>query len=151
MLVKIIGDTIHSVKVIVFRKTTFGIEFVVIKEPEGWYSFPGGAQDVIDNSLKETAQRELKEELGLTSASYTLESTDITHAFLHTDKNSPRYGKKGVLHIFLAEYNGKDQIHLDSQLQEFAWDTESAVLAKLEHAYPYLKTVFSQAMSLLDK
>lgn len=147
--IKVVANTIHSAKVFIYRIEKKRPSFLVIKEPEGIYGFPGGAQEVSDVTILDTARRELVEETGLTEKSCTIKETNLTHEFVHTDPKSERFGKKGILHAFLAEYNGYEPVKLDSELLQVAWLREKDVLQTIKTSYPYLTPVFKKIVNML--
>lgn len=148
--VKVVDNTIHSVKIFVYTVTDGKRLFLILKEPEGIYGFVGGAQDAEDETFLDTAKRELKEEVGLTDKSCQLIETDIIYHFMHTDPKSERYGKKGLLHAFLAQYNATEEIKLDNELLEYKWVTADMVLKKITSSYPYLTDVFKKVIRELE-
>ncbi len=148
MGVKIINNTIYTVKIVVYKKNYKNILFLITKEPEGDYNLPGGAQDITDDSLEETAQRELKEELGMNN-NYKLVKSTITHEFIHSDKKSPRYGKKGILHIFLAEYIGNKDLKASDDLLAIHWMTEIEAIEVLKKSYSYLEPSFRKVLPMI--
>lgn len=146
--VKIVNNTIHSAKIFVYKVYDGKRFFLILKEPEGIYGFVGGAQDIEDETIRDTAERELFEEVGLTRKSCKLIETNITYKFVHTDPKSVRFGKKGFLHAFIAQYNGEEKIVLDKELLGFEWVSEDVVLEKIKTSYPYLTDVFNKALGL---
>ncbi len=149
--VKVVGNTIHSVKVVVYKVDHAIIHFLLLKEPEGLYSFVGGAQDIEDNTIEDTARREIYEEVSFVPSDYALIVTPIIHEFIHTDPKSERFGKAGTLHIFLAKYEGTEEVRLGDDLQNFSWNSEQEVQKKLQHAYEYLLPVFNKAVQLIPE
>ena len=152
MSVKIIDNTIHSVKGIVYRKINNSIKYLVTYETDtGMVSFPGGAQDITDESLEATMKRELLEELGLTTDAYALHLTDLTHEFVHTDeKNKERYGKKGIQHVFLVKYTGGEEIKISEDIGSVKFYSKDQVLRELKNAYEYWTPLFQKASKLVE-
>lgn len=146
---KIVNNTIHSVKIILYKRQKDAIQYLILKEPEGIYGFVGGAQDIDDVSITQTAIREIFEEIQLTQKSYVLTDCNFFQNFIHTDKQSPRYGKKGVQHAFLGEYNGAEDIQLCDELLSYQWALKETVFEKIKTSYPYLKTIFEKATASL--
>lgn len=147
---KVVNNTIHSAKIILYKKHRGRTLFLLLKEPEKLYSFIGGAQDTNDHAIIDTARRELFEEVGLTEKSCKLKETTITHEFVHSDPQSNRFGKKGKLHAFLAHYNGNEKINLEAELLGYEWITAEEVLKKLASSYDYLPTVFEKVKQEID-
>lgn len=148
--VKIVDNTIHSAKIFIYKNDREPL-FLVLKEPEGLYGFVGGAEDEADGNIINTAKREIREELNLTNKSYHLIKTGITWEFMHTDPHSERFGKKGILHAFLAKYNEQEPIVLNSELDSYEWTTVDGVFKRLDNSYSYLKQVFQRVLSLLEQ
>ena len=149
--VKIRNNQIHSVKIILYRRTNTGYEYLLIKEPEGIYGFVGGAEDEIDLTIEETAKREICEEVGLSFKSVDLKKTEFTHTFIHSDQTSPRFGKTGILHVYIGKYNEKEKIKLEPELKEYVWKEEEEVKNALKTSYKYLPSIFKKATELLKK
>lgn len=145
MTTKVTNNTIHSAKVFLYKKDVENL-FLVVQEPEGLYGFVGGAQDEEDKTLRNTAVREIQEEINLTENSYTLTETPITYEFVHTDPKSNRYKKKGVLHAFIARYNESEAINLNPELLQYKWLTKEDVFKYIADSYPYLAEVFQKVI-----
>jgi 8-oxo-dGTP pyrophosphatase MutT (NUDIX family) len=149
--VKIVNNTIHSVKGLLYRFSAGKLEFLLTKEADTrMFGFPGGAQDEEDVDIEATAIREVCEELGITKASYCVSDPHITHEFVHEDTNSPRFGKKGVLHILLLFYNGKEQIIPSPEIEEVMWLSEEEVIEKISSSYRYWTPVFKKVITFLN-
>jgi 8-oxo-dGTP pyrophosphatase MutT (NUDIX family) len=147
MSVKISNNTIYAAKAIIYRNSLDGREFLVTKEKDtGLYGFVGGAQDEGDMTIEETMQRELLEEVGLRGEK--LLPTSITYAFTHTDQNSPRFGKQGVLTLFLINYSGAPLI-LAEELEEIQWVSEGTALDLLKNSYSYWPELFLKVIEQL--
>lgn len=144
--VEVINNTIHSVKIILYKRSDSEILYLVLKEPEGLFGFVGGAKDIDDIDFTYTAKREILEELGLTEKSYTLTECDFTHEFVHTDTQSPRFGKKGIQHIYLAHYTAIEEIKLSDELLGCEWLPENQVFERLQTSYTYFKSLFTRAI-----
>lgn len=147
---KVVRNTIHTVKIIMYKFENGERKFLTILEPENIYGFVGGAQDTEDKDLHETAVREIKEEISLSPISYTLSETPVTHKFLHTDIASPRYNKIGILHAFTAEYNKNEAIILCKELLKYEWLLPEEVTKRLTDSYPYLTDVFQKVVDLIE-
>jgi 8-oxo-dGTP pyrophosphatase MutT (NUDIX family) len=152
MSVKIVDNTIQSVKGIVYRKINGSVKYLVTYETDtGMVSFPGGAQDKADQTIEDTMKRELREELGLSADAYTLTPTDLTHEFVHTDKkNKARFGKKGVQHVFLVNYKGGEEIIISNDIGSVKFLARDQVLRELKNAYEYWIPLFTQAAKLVE-
>lgn len=148
---KVVKNTIHSAKIILYKKQRGETLFLLLKEPEKLYSFIGGAQDTNDKTITDTARRELFEEVRLTEKSCKLKETSVTHTFVHTDKKSPRYGKKGILHAFIAAYDGSEEIQLDKELLSYEWLTELKTIETLKASYTYLPQVFNKVIEVIKE
>lgn len=148
--VKIVNNTIHSAKIFVYKESDGTKSFLILKEPERIYGFVGGAQDMDDETIFATAKRELSEEVGLTEKSCELIETNITYEFVHTDPKSERFGKKGVLHAFIAKYDNSEEIILDKELLGCEWVPVDIVFERVKSSYPYLTDVFKKVIKLIE-
>lgn len=148
--VKVRDDIIHSAKIIIYKTEDHERLYLIVQEPEGIWGFVGGAEDVKDKDLQKTATREIQEEIGLTPLSYDLKSSNVTYEFVHTDPQSPRYKKKGILHAYTAEYNAKEPINLNPELIKYEWQPRAEVIKKLTDSYPYLIEVFQKVVDLFE-
>lgn len=149
-MIRITDNTIHSVKGLLWKNTGNDIEFLVIEESDtGLSGFAGGAQEEEDPDITSTLEREVTEELGISNKSYSLIDPKINHEFVHEDIKSSRYGKKGIVHIFLLLYNNKEAISPSTEIKEVYWLKEEEVISKLSHSYGYWIPLFKQAVEYL--
>ena len=79
--------TYYGVIVLFYKGRGEGRGFLVVENSKtGNVTFVSGTQEAEDRDLLATAQREIKEELGLDSNSYQLEPTDVYHNFVYGSK-----------------------------------------------------------------
>lgn len=131
--------------VIFYKKTEQGLRFLVVENAKtGNFSFVGGAADEIDDSLIETAQREVKEELGLKPDQYELQETDLVHEFIFGEWKKDRVGSKGEYKVFLADISDTDQIAPTSELKSATWMSASEARDAL--TFDDLREVFYQVI-----
>lgn len=151
MGVKVVDNTIHSVKGILYKEVDGGRLFLMTKEADtGLFGFPGGAEDEEDTDYLSTLKREVHEEIGLSEKAYEIVDPAITHEFVHEDPNSPRYLKKGVLHVYLLKYNGNEVVAPSDELESVVWLSSNSVLENLIGSYAYWNSVFEKVLRYLD-
>lgn len=115
-------NTIRRAKVLLWRRTAAGLEFLITREPgdEDW-SLPGGTKDVTDASMAETGARELREELGLDFADRIVDLGMINeHTFSNPDHW--KYGMTLRTYIMTAEYRD-EPMELDDEVGDLKWIT----------------------------
>ena len=108
----------RSCGAVVYRRTDRGIEYLcLLQRRSGRYSFPKGHAEAYESEL-ETAEREIKEEIGI-CAEFAPDFREEAHYIFDELK------QKTVV-LFLAEYNG--ELNVDSgEITEYVWaDIEKA-------------------------
>src|SRR3989344_9311836 len=70
--------------------------------------------------------------------------------FIYKDPESDRYMKKGILHIFLADYNGKESIKLGKDLLCYEWVKPEEVMIKIQNSYSVFKKTFPIILNSLN-
>ena len=134
----------NGVIIIFHRKRNDQQEFLLVQNAKtGNISFVGGGQEV-GETLEETAQREVKEELGLNSSDYVLIPTDVAHKFIFGSRKSERAGQKGSYAVFLANADLLENVSHTSELTSVAWKSKEDVLKEL--SFDELREVFSKAI-----
>ncbi|MBI2426507.1 MAG: NUDIX domain-containing protein [Candidatus Kerfeldbacteria bacterium] len=96
-------DIIRGALVIFYQGRGTDRRFCVTTTSKGGNtSFPKGARDG-NESAKENATREAKEELGIDPATYTLQPTGLANRFTFGVTKTAREGKNAAYDIFLAD------------------------------------------------
>ena len=131
--------------IIIFHRNHGGRqEFLIVQNAKtGNISFVGGGRET-GETLEETAQREVKEELGLSPTQYALVPTDVAHEFIFGSKKSERTGQEGFYAVFLANADLLDDISHTGDLESIAWKSKEDVLKEL--SFEELKDVFVEAI-----
>ncbi|HBI25698.1 MAG: ADP-ribose pyrophosphatase [Candidatus Wolfebacteria bacterium GW2011_GWC2_39_22] len=130
--------------VIFYRYRNGRQEFLLVQNAEtGNIGFVGGAQEG-EESLTETAQREIKEELGLRPNEYTITSTDTTHEFIFGENKPERDGERGFYQVFLSDGGLLNNIPYTEELKNIMWKSREDVLKVL--SFDDLKDVFSKVI-----
>jgi 8-oxo-dGTP pyrophosphatase MutT (NUDIX family) len=137
--------TIHGA-ISIFYKNTSPRTFLVVENAETRnITFVSGAQEPQDESIEDTALREIREELGITVGISQLMKTTVKHKFIFSSKKVERTGKRGEYTVFLIDAS---KLHIETHtkdLQQVNWMTEEEVLQHL--TFEDLKDVFRKAIS----
>jgi len=137
--------TYYGVIVLFYKGRGEGRGFLVVENSKtGNVTFVSGTQEAEDRDLLATAQREIKEELGLDSNSYQLEPTDVYHNFVYGSKKPERTGRRGSNQLFLVNASALGEIGHTSELKRVMWLSKEEVGQKL--TFSDLKKVFEQAV-----
>ncbi len=125
------------------RDTHLGIEVYLCRRPAhfryypGAFVFPGGRKDETDADLKETARREVQEEIGV----------EIDPQFLiplRDTNTSPHAGP--VYHLVTFAYRVEDRLDTAINLEEVEeeiWMTAKESLSRLDLPYQIRAAVFT--------
>jgi 8-oxo-dGTP pyrophosphatase MutT (NUDIX family) len=131
--------------IIFYKKDLEDVKYLIVENTKtGNITFVAGAQEN-DESLLETAIREVKEELNLDSNQYTLNPTDIYHNFIFEENKKERAGAKGSYRVFLADASNIKEIIPTKELKIVWWKNKEGVLNSL--SFSDLKDVFQQALN----
>ncbi|MEW6213455.1 MAG: NUDIX domain-containing protein, partial [Acidobacteriota bacterium] len=128
------------------RDTRLGIEVYLCRRPAhfryypGAFVFPGGRRDEEDADLKETARREVREEIGV----------EIDEQFLvplRDTNTSPHAGP--VYHLVTFAYPVEDRFDTAinrEEVEEEIWMTAPDALSRLDLPYQIKAAVFTIAL-----
>lgn len=142
------SNVVEQVTAIIWKQGENGLEFLLVQELDGVWSLPGGAKESVDNNLSDAMKRELKEELGLEESEYELTPTEIQARFLYDRPSSPRYGKVGVLSLFLMKPKDYSSLAPTTDLMSIQW--YSVEEAKKKFIFEHHKELADSAAKLLD-
>lgn len=139
------SDIFYGAIVIFFKRVSGEILYLVVENSKsGNITFVSGAQEG-NESLLETAKREVEEELGIGSGLYTLAETDVWHNFIFDEHKKDRAGAKGSYQAFVGGLTGMENITPTKELKRIWWKTESEVLSLL--SFPDLAEVFKNVLA----
>ncbi|MFC1623303.1 NUDIX domain-containing protein [Patescibacteria group bacterium] len=133
--------------IVVFYKNMDGKNYYLVAENSktGNISFVSGAKENMDQSLEESAQREVEEELGLDASKYKLTEIDVKHDFVFGPKKKERAGYRGSYQIFVSDLSDADfEVSHTKELKGLKWMTEEEVLDTL--TFVDVKEVFVRAL-----
>lgn len=106
---------------IVFKLTSEGYKFLILKSKKGHHDFPKGHYDETDQSKLACAVRETLEETGLSDLKI-IQPFSVILSYVIQVSNTHKF-----LELFLAEYVSGDVV-LSHEHTEFAWlDYEEAL------------------------
>ena len=139
-------NTIHTANAVFYKTENGENKYLLVEEPDGYWGLPGGAKDVDDKDITATLQRELKEELGLLPNDYQAIKTDIKFEFQYDHPGSSRFGKRGVIHMFIIKW-GEKEIRPTKELKGIKWliENEAVELFTLKD----IKKVFKKTIDTL--
>ncbi len=130
----------NGVIVIFYRDRNDQREFLVVENAKtGNISFVSGGQEG-EESLIETAQREIKEELDLNPIDYELVATDVVHEFIFGSNKPDREGQKGMYRVFLSDGTSLGDISYTDEITSISWKLKEDVLEEI--SFDDLKDVF---------
>ncbi len=93
---------------------------IVENTKTGNISFVGGASQGKE-TLKETAIREIKEEISVDVQVKDLVKTEFVHEFKYGPSKPERYGSKGQNTVFLLELKNAEDPKITSEIKNFEW------------------------------
>lgn len=127
MAVDITDSTAKDVRVLIYGTKGDEKRFLLVQRAEGGYSLPGGYKNTDDADLRIVATRALKDALGLDEFSYTLKDTELAgeDTEIYTDPVSG-IRKDISVHLFVARYNGEQEIKPSADIQRALWFKESS-------------------------
>ena len=102
----------------------------------GAYTIPGGCKDADDVDLRAALERELREDLEISSRSYTVSDPGITKQYEDLyDRPAERKGKPTLMSLFLVRYEGGDEIRAGDGIASIGWFSETDAVEKLHAAH----------------
>lgn len=135
-----------------FKDTQAGRKYLVIRNSEtGSVTFVSGKNEETDESLFDTAQREIKEEIGILPSEYKLfELPDVKHEFVFGPQKKERSGQKGEYQVFAANLTDTEKAIIPTEeVESVKWLTEEKILEQL--SFHDLKEVFVNAVNKLQQ
>jgi len=141
-------EIIEGVLIISYKKLNQELYFLLLKHKGGFWTFPGGAKDDEDDTIKDCAQREIKEEIGLDIKKENLIDTGIRNEFIYGSEKPVRAGKKGMTHVFVSEIM-EEKFSSFHNIEKVEWLTKNEILEKLE--FEDIKNLFNKAFDYITK
>lgn len=117
---------------VVFKKTKKSIRILLICDPKGKWTFPKGLIEYREDPLN-TAQREIKEEVGITGIKYKQNLGSVQ--YMYTFKDTLVYK---TVHYYLFELYGIEK--LIPQKEEGIQDVKFVLLNQADNIIDYKKT-----------
>ena len=122
-------------------------KFLIVENKQtGNWTFVGGACEN-DETEMQTAQREIKEEIGLIPEQYNLVETDLHHDFVFNERKKDRAGEQGSYQVFLADltdYFGEVKAE-KKVISKVEWLIEEQIQKKL--TFPEHKEIFQKVIN----
>ncbi len=128
--------------IILYQKSGNDKLYVVVENQTGNITFPAGAKEDFDNTLQDTAQREVTEELGLKFEDYSLKPTDVSYEFVFGPQKKERAGAKGVYAIFIGEIKSDILVKATSELKSVKLMTAAETIHSL--SFDDLRDIFRE-------
>ena len=127
------NNIIKSPRALVYKIEGGQLLFLLVKEPGGYYTIPGGCKEIEDVDVLSAIKRELEEELSLTEKDYEILKTDIQKIYknLYSDVTSDRFGKNTVIDLFVVRCKNEEAIQAASEITKTVWLNEDEVLNTL--------------------
>ena len=141
-------SVIEQTNAIIWRKNNDRLEFLLVQERDGMWSLPGGARDSADKSLPDAMKRELLEELGMKERDFALQATDIKISFLYDRPGSSRYGKTGLIYLFLVQSKSDATMAITTDVQKMQWFSPEE--AKKMFSFKHHSELVDRAVKLLS-
>jgi len=129
-------NKIKNVRAVVWKVENGKKFFLITQELAGNFTIPGGCKDLEDSDLLSAMKRELREELGLSERSYTIERLPAGREYpnLYNNPESERFGKNTIMYLFVVNYNGSEDIKVKAdEIKGATWLNEDDAMRKLTH------------------
>ena len=132
-----------SYGIIPFRKKNDQVEVLMIQHQAGHWSFPKGHSDFQESPI-ETAQRELKEETGLSIRKILIPETSLVEHYVF-QRGEEQVQKK--VEYYLAEVEG-ELIMQDEEVRDSLWLSPSELSSQA--TFPESQRICQQAAGFLN-
>ena len=141
-------DIIYGALGITYFKEEERICFLLVKHKDGFWTFPAGAAEDEDSSLRETIKREIKDEVGVESDKYIFVNGEYKNEFVYGKEKPNREGKKGITVIYLIKFKEKDTIKPRNEIIQAKWVDKEEVLKKIDNED--IKEIFLDSLKSLE-
>ena len=132
---------IKNVRAVIWKQSDDGApRFLLTQEPSGVFTIPGGCKDAEDADLLAALHRELREELCLEAADYSVRATDIEKRYPHLYGGPPeRAGKDTIIFMFIVSDLTKEP-RASAEIKDIVWFTADDALRMLKA--PHMHELF---------
>jgi 8-oxo-dGTP pyrophosphatase MutT (NUDIX family) len=124
-------EEFDGVIAIVFQNSIPRLYLLIHNQKTGNITFPAGGRNPGETSSKQTLERELLEETGMTPQEYLVIETPVVHEFVYGPKKVERAGQKAKQPVYLVETNKTTLNPLDSDSKIDGWYDSDTVLNRL--------------------
>lgn len=132
-----------------YKKENGEVLYLIVKNTKtGNVSFVSGAKEGFEDDLKQTAQRENLEELGINSDDYKLQEIDVKQEFVFGPNKPERAGCKSRYQVFIADLSNYDsEISYTEELEWIKWLPKKEAFEQL--TFPDIKEVFEKTIRFI--
>ena len=116
---------------IVFKRGNPNKYVLIHNLKSGNITFPAGARENCDRSIKDSLEREIWEETGLLPENYNIIETPLIYEFVYNQKKEERAGQIAKQAVYLIETQKTDSTPKDPNVKVDGWYTKEEVIGRL--------------------
>jgi 8-oxo-dGTP pyrophosphatase MutT (NUDIX family) len=148
MALDLVDNIIKNVRAIIWKKAENGPLFLLTQEPSGVFTIPGGCKDAEDADLLTALHRELREELYLDPADYSVQATDIRKEYEYLYSTPlERAGKNTIISLFIISDLSKEP-RASAEIKNIVWVTADEALQMLKA--PHMNELFRMGLEIVQ-
>ena len=129
---------------IVYSKDVPKRYLIIYNRKTGHFTFPAGAKEEYETLSRQTLERELLEETGLTPMDYVVFDTPFIYEFTYGENKKERKGQKARQHVYFVETTKTKLKPIDSNVEIDGWYSIEGATRKL--SFDELKKLFQKIM-----
>jgi 8-oxo-dGTP pyrophosphatase MutT (NUDIX family) len=143
MTLDLTDNIIKNARALIWKRKGDKLFFLLTQESSGSFTMPGGCKDLEDLDLITGLERELREELGLYPADYSIRETNIRKEYENLYDIPPeRAGKKTVISVFIVSGLSKEPTP-SGEIKGITWMTADEAVKAFNR--PHFKELFEMA------
>lgn len=132
---------------IVFKRGNPNKYVLIHNLKSGNITFPAGARENYDRSVKDTLKREILEETGLLPKDYNIIETPLIYEFIYNERKKQRAGEIAKQAVYLIETQKIDSAPKDPNVEIDGWYTAEEIIKKL--TFGDSKELFKQVLKYI--